>query len=400
MRARGSQESPEKEEIFRAVGNPILVVDHEGRILDVNDAAVAASGISAAKMKAKKCWHFLHSLGSHPEDSGLQGMLFSGRFETVEALFGNANVVYLVSCTPVRDESGRVQRFVLIMTDVTAAKQREEALRKEVEESGRSAHESRVISKIGRIISSSIHIEEVFERFSEEVRKLIPFDRIVVNTIDAEKDSVINVYIAGKGISDRTVGEVYPLQGSGNAEMVRTGSVFILQTEDFHDVKEHFPMLRSTFEAGFRSIMNVPLFLRGRIVGGLLLRSLNPRVYTQEHGVLAARIGNQIAGTVANIRLYLELERTQEEREKLIRNLQEALVKVKTLSGLLPICSACKKIRDDKGYWRQLESYIRDHSEAEFSHGICPDCMRKLYPDFDPYGEEKDPEPPSLEPTR
>jgi hypothetical protein len=114
---------------------------------------------------------------------------------------------------------------------------------------------------------------------------------------------------------------------------------------------------------------------------------------------LAARISNQIAGTVANIRLYLELEQTHEEREKLIRNLQEALVKVKTLSGLLPICSACKKIRDDKGYWRQIESYIRDHSEAEFSHGICPDCMRKLYPDFDLYEEGKDPEPPSIEPT-
>jgi hypothetical protein len=65
----------------------------------------------------------------------------------------------------------------------------------------------------------------------------------------------------------------------------------------------------------------------------------------------------------------------------LIRELQEALTMVKLLSGLLPICASCKKIRDDKGYWTQIESYIRDHSEAEFSHGICPDCMKKLYPD-------------------
>jgi len=72
----------------------------------------------------------------------------------------------------------------------------------------------------------------------------------------------------------------------------------------------------------------------------------------------------------------------EEEREKLIAHLQESFVKVKKLSGMLPICSSCKKIRDDKGYWNQVESYIRDHSEAEFSHGICPDCMRKLYPDF------------------
>ena len=70
----------------------------------------------------------------------------------------------------------------------------------------------------------------------------------------------------------------------------------------------------------------------------------------------------------------------EEEREKLIRELQEALAKVKKLSGLLPICASCKKIRDDKGYWNQIESYVREHSEAEFSHGICPECMKKLYP--------------------
>jgi PAS domain S-box-containing protein len=75
-------------------------------------------------------------------------------------------------------------------------------------------------------------------------------------------------------------------------------------------------------------------------------------------------------------------KRAEEEREKLISKLQGALSKVKMLSGLLPICASCKKIRDDKGYWGQIESYIRDHSEAEFSHGICPECMKKLYPDF------------------
>jgi len=74
--------------------------------------------------------------------------------------------------------------------------------------------------------------------------------------------------------------------------------------------------------------------------------------------------------------------RIEEEREKLIVELKEALTKVKTLSGFLPICSSCKKIRDDQGYWQQIEAYIRDHSEADFSHGICPDCAKKLYPEF------------------
>jgi hypothetical protein len=62
--------------------------------------------------------------------------------------------------------------------------------------------------------------------------------------------------------------------------------------------------------------------------------------------------------------------------------MQDALSKVKMLSGMLPICACCKNIRDDKGYWKQIEAYIRDHSEAEFSHGICPTCAKKLYPDI------------------
>ena len=61
--------------------------------------------------------------------------------------------------------------------------------------------------------------------------------------------------------------------------------------------------------------------------------------------------------------------------------LQDALAEVKTLSGLLPLCSSCKRIRDDQGYWQQIEAYIRDHSEAEFSHSVCPECAKKLYPE-------------------
>jgi len=84
----------------------------------------------------------------------------------------------------------------------------------------------------------------------------------------------------------------------------------------------------------------------------------------------------------ALVRDITERTQAEEEREKLIGALRASLEKVKMLSGLLPICASCKKIRDDKGYWKQIDSYIRDHSEAEFSHGICPECMKKLYPDF------------------
>ncbi|MBN1398611.1 MAG: hypothetical protein JXA06_11315, partial [Bacteroidetes bacterium] len=79
--------------------------------------------------------------------------------------------------------------------------------------------------------------------------------------------------------------------------------------------------------------------------------------------------------------LIQERKQAELEKEKLISELQDALAKVKKLSGLIPICSSCKKIRDDKGYWNQLEKYLLEHSDATLSHGLCPDCAKKLYPE-------------------
>jgi len=87
----------------------------------------------------------------------------------------------------------------------------------------------------------------------------------------------------------------------------------------------------------------------------------------------------------SNLQLQTEiLERKQleEKKEKLIADLKEALSNVKRLRGLIPICANCKKIRDDKGYWEEVESYLHDHSEVEFTHGLCPECISALYPDY------------------
>jgi CheY-like chemotaxis protein len=82
---------------------------------------------------------------------------------------------------------------------------------------------------------------------------------------------------------------------------------------------------------------------------------------------------------LARIRTHLTLRNLQKSLEKKNAELQDALDNVETLSGLLPICANCKKIRDDKGYWNQLETYISKHTPAEFTHAICPDCVKKLY---------------------
>jgi DNA-binding NtrC family response regulator len=93
---------------------------------------------------------------------------------------------------------------------------------------------------------------------------------------------------------------------------------------------------------------------------------------------------DQVNGSllVRSILYAIERKKMEVEREKLVQELKDALAKVKLLSGFLPICCSCKKIRDDQGYWQQIEAYISHHSEAEFSHGLCEECAKKLYPAY------------------
>jgi len=83
--------------------------------------------------------------------------------------------------------------------------------------------------------------------------------------------------------------------------------------------------------------------------------------------------------TVENV---LARKRAEDERERLIVELQQALAQVKSLRGILPICGRCKKIRNDQGYWSEVEQYVADHSEAEFSHGYCPECLAEEIKNF------------------
>ena len=94
-----------------------------------------------------------------------------------------------------------------------------------------------------------------------------------------------------------------------------------------------------------------------------------------------------------SIRYSLERKNAELRQERLIAELRNAMDKIKTLGGLLPICANCKRIRDDKGYWNLLESYIKEHSGAEFSHGICPPCMAQLYPGFKVSQTQEDEDP-------
>lgn len=110
------------------------------------------------------------------------------------------------------------------------------------------------------------------------------------------------------------------------------------------------------------------------------LEILERAVKINSYGYILKPYDNNVLRS--SIEIALLKYRAAKERETLIARLEDALLEVKRLSGLLPICAKCKKIRDDQGHWHQIEDYISANSEADFSHGVCPQCSRELYPEL------------------
>jgi len=148
---------------------------------------------------------------------------------------------------------------------------------------------------------------------------------------------------------------------------------------------------------GYKSVALIPIRNNKKIIGLLQLNdhrkdcfSLDTihflEVITRGIGVAIIRIQEETAHKMAEVNLYnltLELKEVN-------KNLTSALENVKVLKGLLPICARCKKIRDDKGYWNQIEEYISIHTDADFTHSLCPDCAKELYPElYNSHREQK-----------
>ena len=163
--------------------------------------------------------------------------------------------------------------------------------------------------------------------------------------------------------------------GYSKNEILKMNPLDVIATEDKQRVREAINQVfqegQATVEARFSTISGetIPYLFTGF-------------KYTQEDVNHVIGVGIDISDRV----------KAETEKANLIKKLQEALAEVKQLSGLLPICASCKKIRDDKGYWNQIESYIKKHSEAEFSHCMCPDCSKMYYGHQDWYKKwKKDP---------
>lgn len=137
------------------------------------------------------------------------------------------------------------------------------------------------------------------------------------------------------------------------------------------------------------NVLFAPLIEEGKAVGLIGLAN-KPGGFDADDARMAGALGEIVSIALISDHKQELLKASEQRYRARTAELEEALQQVKSLKGLLPICASCKNVRDDRGYWQAVESYLSTHSEVEFSHGLCPDCIRKLYPELaDEVLEEK-----------
>ena len=202
--------------------------------------------------------------------------------------------------------------------------QAEGVLRMGEEAAKRSAYENALIAEIGRIIGSTLTIEDVYERFAEEVRRIIFFDRISINIVDLKTNVVTVPYISGVPVPDREKGSVFPLPGTAAETVVRTRRSLLIQASGEAEVLNRFPGHLPTFRAGLRSMMMVPLISKDQVIGVLSFLSKKPRAYTELDLKLGENIASQVAGAIANAQLFAERERAEIAKTSLEEQLRQS----------------------------------------------------------------------------
>ncbi len=214
--------------------------------------------------------------------------------------------------------------------DITERKRFEGALYHSEQAALKSAMEEAVMAKIGRIIGSTLTVEDVYDRFSEEARKIIAFDRITITRILPETASVQILYTSGPEVPERRPETQYPLAGTISERVLATkkGAAFSPGTEA--ELTRSFPTILPMWNAGFRSFLLVPLISRDNVVGTLVLSSYAAGRYAPDEVVLAENIAAHISGAIANARMFAEQERMSEA-------LRESEASLKSIFRAAPI---------------------------------------------------------------
>jgi diguanylate cyclase (GGDEF)-like protein/PAS domain S-box-containing protein len=218
-----------------------------------------------------------------------------------------------VSLSFLRGKDRKSVEILIVSRDITERKRAEEELRRNQDVAERLAQEIAIIAEIGKVIGSTLDTEEVYERFAAETQKLILFDSLAINLYNFQESTMCAAYVSGLGIDGRRHGDPLVLEGSLSEAVIRARTSLLIQPASIDEIVGQFPRLSPIFQAGLRSIMCVPLVYRDEVIGVLHFRSKKQNAYTEQDLRLAERIGEQIAGAIANAQLYAGLKKTEQE---------------------------------------------------------------------------------------
>ncbi len=327
-------------QIIRQVHDSVISVDLDGFITSWNEGSRRLFGYTAKEVVGR------HVDALYPEDSHnalhneiIPTLLERGRLEMEVTLIrkGSKPFEAIVSLSVLRNDAGDLTGMIGYTLDVTERKRAQQAL----------ADSERRLADIIDFLPDPTWVIDLEGR-------VIAWNRAVEDLTGVRKQDIL-----GKG----DYAHALPLYGHRRPTLAN----LVLNRD-------------SDWEAKYISLEEK----NGMLTAG---ESFHPQLGGGNRylSATAARLydaNGKTVGAIQTVRDITAAKKSEQEQKRLITELQDALDRVRTLSGLLPICASCKKIRDDKGYWNQIETYISDHTQAEFSHGICPACAKKLYSDF------------------
>jgi PAS domain S-box-containing protein len=248
-----------------------------------------------------------HLMREHGIVSGMSAVI-GGR----ERPFGVLNASTTQRRAFTKDDTLFLQSLANVLAAAIERKLAEETLRQQERAARKLAQEESVLSEIGRIVGSTLNIEEVYGQFAAEVKQILPFDRIAINLVDAERQTVTCQYVSGLSAEGRQSGDRFDLAGTATAACVASGRGMLLPALPIEEIEARLPGHMPVRRVGLQTALLAPLVSKGNVFGALAIMSTDANQYTEHDVPLAENVAAQISGAIAHARLLNELIQAQE----------------------------------------------------------------------------------------